>query len=107
MPATLSLRCPACKARLKAPARLLGQWRSCPACAKRLLVRVQAPPDAAPVLAAGLAPASAAAGPSASPRRPWTAGEDALVRSLPPGEAARRTGRPLEAVYARRDALRV
>jgi hypothetical protein len=104
MPATLSLRCPACNARLKAPTRLLGQWRSCPACAKRLLVRVQAPPDAAPVLA-GAVPASAAAGTAATPRRPWTPVEDVLVRSLPPGEAARRTGRPLEAVYARRDAL--
>jgi hypothetical protein len=39
------------------------------------------------------------------PRRrsqPWTAEEEALVRTLPPAEAARRTGRSLEAVYVRR-----
>ena len=34
--------------------------------------------------------------------RPWTAEEEELVRTLPPAEAARRTGRSLEAVYVRR-----
>jgi hypothetical protein len=34
--------------------------------------------------------------------RPWTAGEDALVRALRPAEAAKRTGRALGAVYQRR-----
>jgi hypothetical protein len=32
----------------------------------------------------------------------WTAEEEELLRTLPPGEAARRTGRTLHAVYARR-----
>jgi hypothetical protein len=32
----------------------------------------------------------------------WSAEEDALVRALPAAEAARRTGRTLGAVYARR-----
>jgi hypothetical protein len=38
--------------------------------------------------------------------RPWTPEEDELVRALTPAEAARRTGRTLEAVYSRRAALR-
>jgi hypothetical protein len=37
----------------------------------------------------------------------WTAAEDALVRSLPPAEAARRIARPLRAVYHRRYLLGV
>jgi len=49
-PTTLSLRCPSCKARIKAPSQLLGQWRNCPGCGTRLLVRVVSPPDAAPLL---------------------------------------------------------
>jgi hypothetical protein len=41
------------------------------------------------------------------PQRPdvWTPEEDALVRGLPPAEAARRTGRSVGAVYARRSRL--
>jgi len=38
---------------------------------------------------------------------PWTAGEDELVRTLPAEEAARRTGRSLQAVYARRSRLQL
>jgi hypothetical protein len=38
---------------------------------------------------------------------PWTAEEDALVRTLPAEEVARRTGRSLSGVYARRRRLRV
>jgi hypothetical protein len=38
---------------------------------------------------------------------PWTAGEDELVRTLPAEEAARRTGRSLQAVYKRRYRLGV
>jgi hypothetical protein len=34
--------------------------------------------------------------------RPWTEAEDELIRTLKPSEAARRTGRTLSAVYARR-----
>ncbi len=37
--------------------------------------------------------------------RAWTPGEDDLVRTLPPAEVARRTGRSLLAVYVRRDEL--
>jgi hypothetical protein len=39
--------------------------------------------------------------------RTWTAAEDDLVRTLSPREAARRTGRSLAEVYARRSRLRV
>jgi hypothetical protein len=39
--------------------------------------------------------------------RSWTAEEDALVRTLPPTEARRRTARPLRAVYHRRYLLGV
>jgi hypothetical protein len=35
----------------------------------------------------------------------WTAGQDELVKALPPAEAAARTGRSLRAVYSRRHAL--
>ena len=37
--------------------------------------------------------------------RPWTPGDDALVRALPAEEAARRTGRSLLSVYTRRHVL--
>jgi hypothetical protein len=40
-------------------------------------------------------------------RFPWTPAEDALVRTLPPVEAAARTGRTLWAVYQRRHQLGV
>jgi hypothetical protein len=39
--------------------------------------------------------------------QPWTPEEDELVRTLPPAEAARRTGRSLAAVYQRRHVLGV
>jgi hypothetical protein len=39
--------------------------------------------------------------------RPWTPEEDELARTLPPAEAARRTGRRLPSVYGRRHVLRV
>ncbi len=38
---------------------------------------------------------------------PWTPEEDELVRTLPTQQAARRTGRSLSAVYARRSRLRL
>jgi hypothetical protein len=38
---------------------------------------------------------------------PWTAAENELVRTLPAGEVARRTGRSQQAVYARRSRLGV
>src|SRR5262249_25101925 len=37
--------------------------------------------------------------------RPWTEEEDALVRTLPAKEVARRTGRSLSAVWCRRQTL--
>jgi hypothetical protein len=40
-------------------------------------------------------------------RGDWTAAADELVRALSPAEAARRTGRPLQAVYIRRHVLRL
>jgi hypothetical protein len=39
--------------------------------------------------------------------RIWSVAEDALVRLLKPREAARRTSRPLAAVYSRRHRLRL
>jgi hypothetical protein len=36
---------------------------------------------------------------------PWTAEEDELVKTLPPEEATKRTGRSLKAVYKRRHRL--
>jgi hypothetical protein len=37
--------------------------------------------------------------------RPWTAAEDAIVRSLPAAEVVQKTGRPLSSVYGRRREL--
>src|SRR5258708_2109378 len=37
--------------------------------------------------------------------RPWTEAEDALLRTMPPAEVVRRTGRTLSAVCSRRDKL--
>jgi hypothetical protein len=37
----------------------------------------------------------------------WTVEQDELVRTLPPAEVARRTGRPARAVYRRRRRLRL
>jgi hypothetical protein len=37
--------------------------------------------------------------------RAWTAAEDELVRTLPPHEVARRTGRSVAAVYTRKNTL--
>jgi hypothetical protein len=45
--------------------------------------------------------------PDPPPAAPWSVEEDALVRALPPWQAAETTGRPLKAVYARRQQLRV
>jgi hypothetical protein len=46
-------------------------------------------------------------GVGSSPHRaqPWTPPEEELVRTLPPVQAAQRTGRSLRAVYARRHVL--
>jgi hypothetical protein len=42
-----------------------------------------------------------------SASHPWTEAEDELVRTLPPAEAAQRTGRAINAVYDRRSQLRL
>jgi len=46
-----------------------------------------------------------AARPGAYGSPPWTAAEDRLVRTLPPAQAAARTGRTMHAVYTRRHFL--
>jgi hypothetical protein len=43
-----------------------------------------------------------AARPGAYGSPPWTAEEDRLVRTLPPAQAAAKTGRTMHAVYGRR-----
>jgi DNA-directed RNA polymerase subunit RPC12/RpoP len=50
MNASLSFRCPACQARIKAPVQLIGQARTCPGCGHRLIVPVRAPEQSGPVL---------------------------------------------------------
>ncbi|HKB38105.1 MAG TPA: hypothetical protein VKD72_16785 [Gemmataceae bacterium] len=69
MAATIILRCPGCNARIKAPAQLLGQWRDCPGCGQRLLIRIVPPADAGPVLVGEEAPRVATARPTAPARR--------------------------------------
>jgi hypothetical protein len=46
----IRVRCPACRARIKAPAELIGQRRPCPRCKKSLEVRMSPPDDLGPVL---------------------------------------------------------
>jgi hypothetical protein len=59
----ITLRCPGCNARVKAPTQLLGTSRPCPGCSMRLRIRIQSPPDCAPLLVSGWqAPALARAG---------------------------------------------
>jgi DNA-directed RNA polymerase subunit RPC12/RpoP len=50
MTPSLSFRCPGCNARIRAPAPLLGQYRNCPGCGERILIRVQVPEEAEPLL---------------------------------------------------------
>ena len=59
MSATVSLRCPGCNARIKAPLALLGQRRACPGCKTSFLVRPRPPQDSNPVLVADVPPAPA------------------------------------------------
>ena len=42
----LSLRCPSCNAKLRAPRTLLGRCCPCPRCKWRVLVRLPIPSDA-------------------------------------------------------------
>jgi hypothetical protein len=50
MPCPIRFRCPGCRARLKAPVRLLGRPCSCPGCYRDLSVRPEPPEDAGPRL---------------------------------------------------------
>ncbi len=46
----ISIRCYFCQARIKAPAQLLGQVRSCPKCGTQLTIRLQVPVEEGPIL---------------------------------------------------------
>ncbi len=46
----IHVRCPACRARIKAPSQLIGQTRPCPRCKRSLEVRMSPPEDLGPVL---------------------------------------------------------
>jgi CheY-like chemotaxis protein len=50
MPPFIHVRCAGCNARIKSPTQLIGQTRNCPGCGRSLLIRMQTPEDAAPVL---------------------------------------------------------
>jgi hypothetical protein len=50
MASSITFRCHACKARIKAPPKLMGQVRPCPRCKQALRVRVEPPEDAGPIL---------------------------------------------------------
>jgi hypothetical protein len=50
MASAVFLRCHACKARIKAPMKLLGQIRPCPRCKQAVLIRLTPPQDSPPVL---------------------------------------------------------
>jgi len=52
MPTTIVLRCPGCRARIKAPRQLIGQRRNCPGCDTPFVVRVQPIQDSDPLLVA-------------------------------------------------------
>jgi uncharacterized paraquat-inducible protein A len=59
MDSSFRFRCPACRARIKAPLQLIGQTRDCPRCGRRLVVKMSPPQDAGPVILAEPAPAPA------------------------------------------------
>jgi hypothetical protein len=46
----ITFRCTGCRARIKAPAQLRGQTRSCPGCGARFVVQPQRLEDAGPAL---------------------------------------------------------
>ena len=52
MPATFVLRCPGCRARIKAPRQLIGRRRNCPGCDTPFVVRIQPLQDSDPLLVA-------------------------------------------------------
>ncbi len=68
MPTSVFFRCSGCDARIKAPVNLLGRWRTCPGCQRRIIVRDERgyrPRDAEPVLVGDDGPSSSA------PRPTW------------------------------------
>jgi uncharacterized paraquat-inducible protein A len=42
----ISLKCPGCTARIRAPRQLLGSKRPCPRCKRQLVIEVALPSDA-------------------------------------------------------------
>jgi uncharacterized paraquat-inducible protein A len=58
MSCPIHVRCPGCRARIKAPAQLIGQTRDCPRCRKPLVVQMSPPDDSGPVLLSDDYPAS-------------------------------------------------
>jgi DNA-directed RNA polymerase subunit RPC12/RpoP len=54
----ISFRCEGCQARIKAPAQLHGQMRSCPRCGHRFIVAPRPVEDAGPALVFDAVPAS-------------------------------------------------
>jgi hypothetical protein len=56
MPSPIRFRCPGCRARIKAPAQLLGHHRNCPGCGQAFVVRREPPADSSPMLASDDAP---------------------------------------------------
>jgi DNA-directed RNA polymerase subunit RPC12/RpoP len=59
MDSSFRFRCPACRARIKAPLQLIGQTRDCPRCGGRLVVKMSPPQDAGPAFLADPSPATA------------------------------------------------
>jgi len=50
MSTALIVCCHSCKAKIKAPFKLLGEVRPCPRCKQAVRIRVQPPADAGPVI---------------------------------------------------------
>jgi hypothetical protein len=46
----ISVECPSCRARLRAPLKLIGRSRPCPACRVVVAIRPSVPDEAEPVL---------------------------------------------------------
>ncbi len=53
MSSTISVQCPTCNAKIKAPVELLGQKRKCPRCRARVEIARSKPIDASPKVLLG------------------------------------------------------
>jgi hypothetical protein len=62
MASSFVFRCPGCKARIKAPTRLIGEVRLCPGCAQLFVVPTPVPNDAGPVVLLDDAPSGSGRG---------------------------------------------